>query len=195
MSQGDYNVALIVAQDAVNIAEGNELEEAENYVKLLNIRIDLAQNEKTIFDIDAQQEQIIRNMASLETETGTDALIILETVYGEEFAYPILKFGNEARSMKFNNNVSGIDNQNFNSEMFEIYPNPNDGKMYLDYELETEGNLIIYDKIGRKISEYNLSSGKNKLTLNNLKLESGIYIYRIKSGLEFIKEGKLVIIK
>jgi len=97
--------------------------------------------------------------------------------------------------MKFNNNVSGIDNQNFNSEMFEIYPNPNDGKMYLDYELETEGNLIIYDKIGRKISEYNLSSGKNKLTLNNLKLESGIYIYRIKSGLEFIKEGKLVIIK
>jgi len=30
---------------------------------------------------------------------------------------------------------------------------------------------------------------------NNLKLESGIYIYRIKSGLEFIKEGKLVIIK
>jgi len=65
LSQGDYNVALIVAQDAVNIAEGNELEEAENYVKLLNIRIDLAQNEKTIFDIDAQQEQIIRNMPLL----------------------------------------------------------------------------------------------------------------------------------
>ncbi|OFX20124.1 MAG: hypothetical protein A2033_14585 [Bacteroidetes bacterium GWA2_31_9] len=195
MSKSDYSTALQIAEDAVEIAQSSQVEEAENFVKLLNIRIDLAQNEKTIFDINTQQEQALRDMASVETPTGTEALIILEAVYGEEFEYPILKFGNQARSMSFNDNISGIDSQNFNSGMFNIYPNPNDGKMYLDYELETDGILLIYDKTGRIVSEYKLTSGKNKLSVNNLKLESGAYTYRIATSTENLKEGKLVIIK
>lgn len=174
---------------------GNYADDAYDYYELYSLFIELANQGKNIYDLSNTQEQLIRNIASGTTQTAYMARSILEVVFHEPVVFPIQKFGNTTRNLTITNTVSGINNQNSASKMFEIYPNPNNGKMYLDYELSTEGKLSIFDKTGRKVAEYKLDNGKNKLTINNLKLNSGVYTYSITTQSEIIKEGKLVIIE
>lgn len=58
---------------------------------------------------------------------------------------------------------------------FAVYPNPVNQELYV--ESSKNGKLTVYNQTGQKVSEFNLSSGKNKLNVGYL--HSGIYLLKI----------------
>ncbi len=81
--------------------------------------------------------------------------------------------------------------------MFNLYPNPNNGSMMLDYNLKdnTNATLQIVDITGKLINTYKLQNNVGSLSINEQSLINGVYFYRILVGDKIIKTDKLVIIK
>lgn len=81
--------------------------------------------------------------------------------------------------------------------VFKLYPNPNNGKMLLDYTLNAneKGEIQIYDISGKLVSRYELENTKNQLTIDSEKLTNGVYVYHIIVNKNIVKSDKLIIIK
>ena len=94
-------------------------------------------------------------------------------------------------------------NQKTSSEIPEkiifgiIYPNPNDGKMTLEYSLPEgkKASLEIYSLTGVSYVSKNLPSGTGVLKINETGLSPGFYLYDIIVDKISIEHGKLSIIK
>jgi hypothetical protein len=79
---------------------------------------------------------------------------------------------------------------------FKLYPNPSNGSMLLEYELEEgqSGEFEIYDLLGKKVANYKLTEGENTLSVEESRLNQGIYIYRISVAGQVVKTAKISII-
>jgi hypothetical protein len=79
---------------------------------------------------------------------------------------------------------------------FVLYPNPNDGNMYLEYRYLSEtANFELYDVTGRKAASYSLRGENGKLNINEKQLTSGVYFYRIVNEIHKFRFGKVIISK
>ena len=98
-----------------------------------------------------------------------------------------------AKSAKQNNTpLINVTNRSFN-----LYPNPNNGNMILDYNLgkDEKGELAIYDISGKMLASYILSSEQKTLTISKTALNSGVYYYSIIVNNVILETRKLVILK
>ena len=59
--------------------------------------------------------------------------------------------------------------------------------------MEINTIFVVYDITGRKVMESLLNSGENKYVMNTEKLESGVYLYKLKAAQTF--NGKIIISK
>ncbi|MES2131635.1 MAG: T9SS type A sorting domain-containing protein [Bacteroidota bacterium] len=80
---------------------------------------------------------------------------------------------------------------------FVVYPNPNNGSMTLNYQLEENANAVfsLYDVTGRLVVEQLLTTGSNTQIINHESLQQGIYYYSVLMDKKIVKTDKLVIIK
>jgi hypothetical protein len=80
---------------------------------------------------------------------------------------------------------------------FNLYPNPNNGTMQLDYELTSCENcqLVIYDVLGKVISTYKLTETIGTLQINETQLGQGVYFYSINQNEISIYKNKFSIFK
>ena len=62
-----------------------------------------------------------------------------------------------------------------NGNGFAVFPNPVNQDLFV--ECTKNGKLTVYNQTGQKVSEFNLSAGKNKLNVGNF--QSGIYLLLI----------------
>ena len=69
---------------------------------------------------------------------------------------------------------TAIDDLNDDNQL-AIFPNPVNQELFL--ESSKNGTLTVYNQTGQKVSEFNLSAGKNKLNVGNL--HPGIYVLLI----------------
>lgn len=78
-----------------------------------------------------------------------------------------------------------------------LYPNPNNGKMYLNYTLADSqtGYLKLFNQAGALIREYPLDKSKKQLLINESNLETGVYTYSIYMNETLVKTDKLIINK
>ncbi len=89
--------------------------------------------------------------------------------------------------------ILGVEN-NF---ITKLYPNPNDGNMQIDYNLENgqNGVLIISDIIGQRIKWFSFQNDRNYLKISDASLKNGVYFYEIWVDEELILSDKIIIIK
>lgn len=80
---------------------------------------------------------------------------------------------------------------------FNLFPNPNNGTMQLEYDLAGANNAVmnIFDVTGKLIKSYKLENTKGTLQMNEHALHNGIYFYHILVGEKIIKNDKIIIIK
>jgi hypothetical protein len=78
---------------------------------------------------------------------------------------------------------------------FEIYPNPNNGVMQLNYNITKVAELLITDITGRVVNSYSLDETKKSIAVNEQSLHAGIYFYTIKQSNRILKQDKFFIIK
>lgn len=83
------------------------------------------------------------------------------------------------------------------SDAFNLYPNPNNGNMTLDYKLsENETGVIsIYDVTGKLLKSNSFNSNNNSLSIDASRLDAGAYYYDVKVGDRRAKADKLIIVK
>ena len=94
--------------------------------------------------------------------------------------------------------VKKASQQNPNNQInVSIYPNPNNGNFTLKYNLgnETSGKVLLYDEIGEKVGEYDLSGSSGEMQISNSNLINGIYVYKVYTNNSIIKVGKIIVIK
>jgi len=92
---------------------------------------------------------------------------------------------------------TGINELSKSSDAFNLYPNPNNGNMTLDYKLaENETGVIsIYDITGKLILSYPFNSSGTSIKIENAQLNAGAYFYQVKVNDRKVKMGKLIIVK
>lgn len=84
-----------------------------------------------------------------------------------------------------------------NTSSFNLFPNPNNGSMQLDYNLGgyAKAEFKLYDITGKLISTKNMAENEGTLIINEQNLHNGVYFYHILVGEKTIKTDKIVIIK
>ena len=87
--------------------------------------------------------------------------------------------------------------QKFEPSLFNLYPNPNDGNMTLNYQLKLKetGIMKLYSSMGILVGSYKLDPMNNKLIVNNLTLASGVYTYQVIIKNKLVYSNKVIIIK
>ena len=80
-------------------------------------------------------------------------------------------------------------------ETIVVYPNPNDGNMTIEYEIEGDAEMQITDVMGKVICTYTLFATNNIIEINCNDLSNGVYFYSIIANGNIIKSDKIVIIK
>lgn len=77
----------------------------------------------------------------------------------------------------------------------KIYPNPASTYIIVEYNCESDGELILYNYIGQEILKTSLEKGNRKVQMQITDVANGIYQYKCKfeNGIEHI--GKLTIEK
>ena len=80
------------------------------------------------------------------------------------------------------------------------YPNPFNPSTKIAFDLIEAGNvtLKIYNPIGREVATVvnrPMSGGRHEVVFNAASLPSGIYIYRLTAGINFVSQKKMILIK
>ncbi|MBU0764866.1 MAG: T9SS type A sorting domain-containing protein [Bacteroidetes bacterium] len=78
--------------------------------------------------------------------------------------------------------------------VFNIYPNPNDGSMWIQYTIAAPGEVVLYGISGNEISRHPLTPESNYYLLKQKTLETGVYLYRIFEQGRVVHYGKFVVL-
>jgi len=83
------------------------------------------------------------------------------------------------------------------NSMFNVYPNPNNGEMIVQYELKDgqAGQLEIFTVTGQKAASFLLVPGQGLMNASLKNVDAGVYLYRIYVNGEVMHTSRLVIIK
>ncbi len=187
----DNNLSL--ASSKLNSLPNSTLAE-QAFININNMLINLALEEKSVFEMDNLQEQLVRQIATMNSSclARSNARAILLLVYNERYDEEIPQMNSARIASNNENNIDLI-----NSETgFSIYPNPASENIELNYSLSDKENgiLEIFSIIGNKIISYVLPSDKAQVNISVKTLDNGIYMYRFIVDGESIEEGKLIII-
>ena len=80
---------------------------------------------------------------------------------------------------------------------YKLYPNPNSGKMTMEYEMEGTylAILSIYSIDGRLVKLLTLNTNEKSITIDASELKEGVYYYTVKEDGKIVKTEKLVIVR
>ena len=197
LSEGNYSDAAMLAElmPALYNYSGEELAEHNYYTDLLNLQISLAQQAKSIFELDSTEINNLVFIAENSSGTaGSQAKGILEYAYGRHFCDCV-----KADESGYKNSVV------FNPDSFEqllgieitVEPNPAKEWAAFNFTLpdnEPEGIIQINDVEGKLVATLPISGKQGQKVWDTRKIKSGVYFYTINvSG--FNKTGKIIISK
>jgi len=85
-----------------------------------------------------------------------------------------------------------------NGAFSNLYPNPSNGSVTLQYELpkeERQGELILYNMQGTEIKRYKVDNTFKDILLDNTQLPAGTYFYQLQTKKGAVGTKKMVVIK
>lgn len=172
------------------------------YYDLYSMYIDLANEGKTLWDLDSAQLQLVRSIASIcpTSLAVVNAQAVLHLRFGEEIPecpeIVARRALEENEELSFENYFGGtISNHSAKSE-WNIFPNPNDGNMRLNYSINERDHayLSIFNLNGELLFFQKLNNPDKYLETSNILLNSGVYFYKITINDEIKVVKKLVVI-
>ncbi len=125
------------------------------------------------------------------------ARAILNVYYNAIFTYPNdcpVNNGGSNTSSRIQN-TSGITADVAPIQTVNLYPNPNNGTMMLDYSINDDARLEITDITGNLVGTYNLPATGTTMKVQSNNLQNGMYLYRVISNNVVIKLGKIVVMQ
>jgi len=89
----------------------------------------------------------------------------------------------------------GIEQYKANSLPINVYPNPNSGSFTINYTIDADATLYIYDAQGKQVYSVVLTAQQKSIAVNNLNLANGVYMYKVLNSGNMLHNGKLIILK
>lgn len=91
--------------------------------------------------------------------------------------------------------TTGIENKlNEIKESIKTYPNPVENEFYISYDLQNngEGNISVYDIVGKKVKNQNMFLTEKQVQIDFSNLKTGIYICTFEVDGILIKSEKII---
>ena len=79
-----------------------------------------------------------------------------------------------------------------------LYPNPSNGKVTLQYQLpkeEQQGEIVLYNIQGAEVKRYKVDNTFNDILIDNSQLQAGTYFYQLQTGKGAVGIKKMVVVK
>lgn len=196
LQQGDYNA---LAQHL------NQLPEAtlnQQYFKqLTTLNSQLRQSNRSIFQLNNTEKNLLHTIAHSNTQTAFDAQAILFVTQGEEYPLTLPElpdfFSPDMIQSFANFTVTFKTDQNNSYQFSKLYPNPNNGIAYIDYTLtdNQQATLHIYNINGQGVNTYTIT-GNGTLSIDTNNLQNGIYYYTLQQANgSILQRDKIVVIR
>ena len=162
--------------------------------KLNAMKLNLAKNNKTWFDMTPAQYNIIKQIYDNNQQAAIEARTILLLTKGLQYErYPF----DSQMERSMSSEGSEISNPLLEISQFKVYPNPSSDYTKVEIQLEEEifqAELLIYNLLGAEILRQTVK--KNEvLTVNNKEFNSGIYLYVLKTEQGIVEKQKIIISK
>ncbi len=175
--------------------KGNVQAEHGFYMDMLNLQIRLAQQGKTIFDLDSTEIDYLVLLAEISRGTaGTQAKGILEFAYGYHYCNCI---GVDTSGYKSSNAFKPDTFEKMFGVEITVEPNPAKEWAVFNYSFpdsDAEGVIMISDVSGKLISTLPINGKQGQKIWDTREIKSGVYFYTLHvSG--FNKSGKIVVSK
>ncbi|HRI28001.1 MAG TPA: T9SS type A sorting domain-containing protein [Chitinophagales bacterium] len=178
-----------------------EREEDEHYDYFYRLLLNLRQTARTVFDITAEEETQLLQIAHSRTATAYKAQTLLFIARGHEFVVnlPELDY-NRQTAFKTQPHTAALQGEAYLVSGF--YPNPASHAVQLNYNLTPTNNIPdkatiqMYNILGKPIFTATISgAGIYTLPLENF--AEGLYYYVIvqTDNHKVLKDGKLLIAK
>ena len=197
MQEANYTDAMALANmmPALYDYDADEMTEHNFYTEMLNLQMNLANEERTIFDLDSTEVSNLVLIAENSNGTaGAQAKGILEFAYGYHYCDCI---NADSSGYKSSGNISyDAFNEVFGPEI-EVKPNPANEWTSFNYTLpdnETEGIIKVSDVSGKIIETFIVEGLQGQKIWDTRKVKQGLYLYTFTiSGIS--KTGKIIITK
>jgi hypothetical protein len=180
--------AKIINQNIITHNSPEENQKALNAIFLNQIEYEKDTLNTSEYKYDSTETQTLLNIAYQNPISGGNAVfqaraMLLIVVADDE---------NYTRKMRLISKPKETKKLNFN-----LYPNPNNGNMILEYEIDATSTTVlsIYDVSGRIVKQQTLNAQNKKETITANQLDAGAYYYEIKINDNKVKADKLIIIK
>jgi len=197
MSEGNFTSALSLANMMPSLYNynDNEMDEHYYYMQMLNLQINLAQQQRTIFDLDSIEIDNLLNIADNSIGTaGAQAKGILEFAYGYNFYNCI---DPEEQGMKSRKYLNTAATENIFGIEITAKPNPANAWVAFDYTLpanDPQGVIKISNLSGNEIASIPVSGKQGQQIWDTRSVKPGVYFYTLNTaGLS--RHGKIVISK
>jgi hypothetical protein len=175
-----------------------------NYCQLLPVLISL-KNDSTgyLSLIGNSTDSTLLEQIAMDTLTPgyANARAVLEAVYDQQFALPIIPINtdNSDRPVKKNDLLIHSKQEpgsTYISNKFSLFPNPASNSLTIQYSLDNNiqsADIEIFDEFGNKILTWQLPTSQTMLTENIANLTTGFYLYSIIAENKVLHRGKLII--
>ena len=190
ISQGDYTNAQI-CMNKVQVKEGGI---HTDKCKINTIRLDLAQHNKSWFDMTPSQLNVIEQIYESNPETEIEARTILALT--QNLQYQQYPFDVQPRRSMSSINPETVETKPVLSG-FKVYPNPSTDYTNVEIHLSDEtvnAELIVYNLLGAEILK-RIVANKDLLTINTKDFNSGIYLFALKTKQGIIEKQKVIVTK
>lgn len=186
-------IELALIQNDLSQAEtllSNYIAQADpNFATLNNLLVDLKQSERTILEISAPEESLLRSIATKEYPSGVAAQHILNELFNE--AYPEVIDDIPAPLYRVAESTQFTINENF-----KIYPNPADDILFLqimDNNAQAEKIITMYSLTGIKQQSITMPALSSWTWIDCTTMVSGIYIIEVLANGKTLGAQKVVI--
>lgn len=155
-----------------------------DFIGLYSLLVNVASENRSILDLTSDETETLTALAGKQSSSGVAAENILTFITGEE--YPEV----------FDTEIEDEPERNveFSKRRIYVYPNPANNLLNIDltyYHSDAVCKIAFYDLAGKKVSEYQLSTGTSN-TLNLATFSNGIYFMSIISDGIPIVSDKIV---
>jgi hypothetical protein len=199
--QANLNMLKSSFDSAKNLVDSiNTLGQMKDFCSLSTVLIQLADSGKNIFQMTTIQYDTVSGIAHrpVISQSTLNARAILAEVYNisiPDTILPILDSVSGHRAIKPNTSKNSMDSIAEGS--IKLYPNPANNKLNIAYNLDNNlvSNLVIYDLMGNKITEYILPQNVSMVSENISNLPAGFYVYCVETGNKIVQRGKFVVVR
>lgn len=128
---------------------------------------------RNLIDLTPTEESLLVDIAHIRTKTAFKAQTLLYIVYAEEF--PAMLPDDDLFTVFKQDNTLTLTTTN------AIVPNPNQGNMTFQYQLNAPAHLYIYDMLGRLCYVSPALSGKGSCAIDLSEHATGLYVGQLLS--------------